>query len=103
MIDNVVNKITNWIGTPASLILHTVLFIGIFVPCFFGVGFTLMLLVLTTLVSLEAIYLSIFIQMTVNNHTRELQEVKETVEDIEESVEEVQESVEEIAEEDEQK
>ena len=57
------------------------------------------LLILTTIVSLEAIYLSIFIQMTVNRHAQELEEVSEDIEEIQENVEEIQEDVEEIQEE----
>lgn len=58
----------------------------------------LMLLALTTIVSLEAIYLAIFIQMTVNRQAIELAEVSEDVEDIQEDIEEIQEDVGEIQE-----
>ena len=40
------------------------------------------MLILTTIVSLEAIYLSIFIQMSVNHHSYRLDEVSEDIEDI---------------------
>jgi hypothetical protein len=40
------------------------------------------LLVLTTLVSLEAIYLSIFIQMAVNRTAQSIKEVEEDFEEI---------------------
>ncbi|MCC6323696.1 DUF1003 domain-containing protein, partial [Candidatus Nomurabacteria bacterium] len=52
------------------------------------------LLVVTTLVSLEAIYLSIFIQMSVNRQARKLHAVARDVEEIQEDVEEIQEDVE---------
>lgn len=55
-----------------------------------------MLLVLTTIVSLEAIYLAIFIQMTVNRQARELAEVSGDVEDIQEDIEEISHDVDEI-------
>lgn len=55
-----------------------------------------MLLVLTTIVSLEAIYLAIFIQMTVNRHSDELEEVSEDVDEIQEDIDEIQEDVGEI-------
>lgn len=59
-----------------------------------------MLLVLTTVVSLEAIYLSIFIQMTVNHQARELAELSEDVDEIQEDIEEIsEEEAEEAAEE----
>lgn len=62
------------------------------------VSWEIMLLVLTTLVSLEAIYLAIFIQITVNRHTQSLKEVEEDIEEIQEDVEELGEDVEDIQE-----
>src|SRR3989344_5054930 len=56
------------------------------------------LLILTTVVSLEAIYLSIFIQMSVNRHSQELEEVSEGIEEIQEDVDEIQKDVDEIQE-----
>lgn len=94
--DNFSKRITRWIGSPQSIILHTIFFIGIFSLRFFGVTSSDILLVLTTIVSLEAIYLAIFIQMTVNKHAEELEEVSEDIEEIQEDVEEIQEDVEEI-------
>ena len=66
---------------------------------FFDIPSADILLILTTLVSLEAIYLSIFIQMTVNKHGEELEEVSEDIGEIQEDVDELQEDVEEITEE----
>lgn len=105
---------TQWIGSVQSIIVHTVLFIGVFSLSFFGFNFDRILLVLTTLLSFEAIYLAIFIQMTVNRNTVQLfevekdieeiqedvEEISEDIEDIQEDVEEIQEDVEEISEED---
>ena len=85
-------KLTGWIGTPISLILHTLFFIGIFALRRFGVTTDYILLILTTAVSLEAIYLSIFIQMTVNRNTESLEEVEEDIEDIQEDVTEEEEA-----------
>ncbi len=84
-------KITRWIGSPQSILLHTVFFVAIFSLRFFDIPSSDILLVLTTIVSLEAIYLSIFIQMTVNKHAEELEEVSEDIEEIQEDVEEIQE------------
>lgn len=90
-----VEKVTKWIGSVQSLFVHTVLFIGSFLAALFGLtSWPQMLLVVTTIVSLEAIYLAIFIQMTVNRHTHELREVSEDVEDIQEDLEEISEDVE---------
>lgn len=92
-------KMTNWVGTPISVIAHSVLFIGIFVLLFLGLNLDQVLLILTTAVSLEAIYLAIFIQMTVNRNTKALEEVEEDIEEIQEDVEGLEGDVEEISEE----
>lgn len=97
--DNFPKKLTKWIGSPQSIIIHTIFFIAIFSLRFFGVSASDILLVLTTIVSLEAIYLAIFIQMTVNKHGEELEEVSEDIEEIQEDVDEIQKDVEEIQEE----
>lgn len=96
---------TQHIGSLTSLVLHTVFFVGIFSLQWLGFSFDQIMLILTTVVSLEAIYLSIFIQMTVNRQAHKLTEVSQDVEDISEDVEEIskdidviQEDVEEISE-----
>ena len=92
-------RITTWVGSPTSFAIHTVAFVGALLLGFTGVAsWTIVLLVLTTIVSLEAIYLSIFIQMTVNRHAAELAEVSEDVEDIQEDIEEISEDIDEIQE-----
>lgn len=103
-------RLTNWVGSTASLILHTLMFVGFFALTILGIlELETMLLILTTLVSLEAIYLAIFIQMTVNANTVSLREVEEDIDEIQEDVEElgedmdeIQEDLEEIHEEDEE-
>ena len=77
-------KLTDWVGTPYSLIAHSIFFVGIFILYLFGLSTDKILLILTTAVSLEAIYLSIFIQMSVNRATESLEEVEEDIEDIQE-------------------
>jgi peptidoglycan hydrolase CwlO-like protein len=89
-----VEKITIWIGSQSSVVLHTVIFAAAFFAAARGaVSWDTMLLVLTTIVSLEAIYLSIFIQMSVNRQADELAEVSEDVEDIQEDIEEISQDV----------
>lgn len=92
-------KITSSIGTPVSVILHTIVFGSFFMLLFFGVSFNLVLLILTTLLSIEAIYLALFIQITVNRNTKSLEEVEEDIEEIQEDVEGLEGDVEEISEE----
>jgi low affinity Fe/Cu permease len=50
------------------------------------------------MVSLEAIYLAIFIQMTVNQNTQSLREVEVDIDEIQENIDEIQEDVDEIQE-----
>lgn len=90
------NKVTQWVGSTASLIVHSVFFLGIFVLRLFGFSASDVLLILTTLVSLEAIYLSIFIQISINKHSEELEEVSEDIEEIQKDVEGISEDVEDI-------
>src|SRR3989338_2349787 len=91
-------RATQWIGTTDSFIVHTILFGASFVIVLIGVSLNTVLLVLTTIVSLEAIYLAIFIQMTVNRNTRSLEEVEEDIEEIQEDVKEIETDVGEISE-----
>lgn len=79
-------RATRWIGTTQSLIVHTILFISGFiaVPIF---GFDRVMLIVTTAVSLEAIYLALFIQMTVNRQQEHIDNISEDVDDILEDTE----------------
>lgn len=85
---------TNWVGSQSSLIVHTLFFIICFVSVLFWIELEEMLLILTTVVSLEAIYLAIFIQMTVNRNTESLKAVEEDIDEIQEDIDEIQEDVE---------
>lgn len=93
-----------------SLVSHTTFFIICFVAVLLKwLDLNTMLLVLTTVVSLEAIYLAIFIQMTVNENTTSLRgveddidEIQEDVEELGEDMDEIQEDLEEMSEEDEE-
>lgn len=94
-------KVTRWIGSTQSITAHTIFFIVCFVSVYANLlSFDRMLLVLTTLVSLEAIYLAIFIQMTINRTTQSIAEVEEDIDEIQKDVDELQEDVEEMSEED---
>lgn len=97
-IEDISKTTTRWIGSPASLVAHTLIFAGAFLFSAFGYPLDTILLVLTTIVSLEAIYLSIFIQMTVNRNTTQLDEVVEDIEEIQEDVEGIEKDVDEIQE-----
>ena len=95
-LENFSIKLTESIGTSKSVLIHSFLFVGIFALYFVGFDIDKILLILTTAVSLEAIYLSIFIQMTINRNTESLKEVEKDVDEIQEDVDEIQEDVDEI-------
>ena len=98
-IDKFSDKAIAWIGSIQSLIAHTIFFVVSFGLSIFDlVGFDKMLLVLTTVVSLEAIYLAIFIQMSVNKSHEHIEDLKEDVTEIQEDIEYIQEDIEEISE-----
>ncbi len=98
-IDKLSEKAMSWIGSVQSLVVHTIFFIVSFgLSIFEFVEFDKMLLVLTTVVSLEAIYLAIFIQMSVNKSHEHIEDLKEDVTEIQEDIEYIQEDIEEISE-----
>ncbi len=98
-VDRFAMSATRRIGSPASLVVHTAFFAGIFALEFFGVPSDRIMLILTTAVSLEAIYLSVFIQMSVNRQEARIEEVSEEVEEISEDVEEIGKDIDTIQEE----
>ena len=99
LLDKMADSVISWIGSTSSLVFHTLLFITSFLlPLFKVVEFEEMLLVLTTIVSLEAIYLSIFIQMSVNKSNKHIEVIKEDVNEIQEDIDEIQEDIDEIQE-----
>jgi len=91
-------KITGWIGTPTSIFLHSVFFVGIYILRFFGWEYSDINLILTTVVSLEAIYLSLFIQLSVNRQAQNIQDVAEDIGEISEDIDEIEKDIEEIEE-----
>lgn len=90
--------IPKWMGTTTSIIVHTVLFGGIFLLRITGMSVDQIMLILTTIVSLEAIYLSLFIQMTVNKQAASLENVEGDIDEIQKDVEGIGDDVEEMSE-----
>ncbi|HRH32425.1 MAG TPA: hypothetical protein PLK06_03815 [bacterium] len=89
-----VEKITQSVGSVPSLILHTLSFGTAFLlGALHLANWDSVLLILTTIVSLEAIYLAIFIQMSVNQNTASLREVEVDVDEIQEDVDEIQKDI----------
>jgi septal ring factor EnvC (AmiA/AmiB activator) len=97
-IENVAIRITKAVGSIESILIHTLFFLSCFIAILFGFGADKVMLTLTTVVSLEAIYLSIFIQMSVNKNTADIEEIAEDIDEIAEDVEEIQEDIEDIEE-----
>ncbi len=89
-------RFTQWVGSVSSLVVHTILFVGSFLLILLGIDSEKVLLIVTTIVSLEAIYLAIFIQMTVNRNTQSLEEVEEDIDEIQEDIEGVEKDIDEI-------
>jgi peptidoglycan hydrolase CwlO-like protein len=87
-LDDIAQRAMSVIGSVPSLIVHTI---------FFMVSFALAFVV-TTLVSLEAIYLSIFIQMSVNRNSQSLYAVEEDIDEIQEDIDDIQKDVDKIEE-----
>lgn len=91
------DKVTAATGSYTSIIIHTVIFAAFLLAPVFGImERDSALLILTTIVSLEAIYLALFIQMSVNRNTASLENVEEDIQEIQEDVEEVAEDVDKI-------
>ncbi|HTB52185.1 MAG TPA: hypothetical protein VK718_05350 [Ferruginibacter sp.] len=98
-LEKIADKATRWIGSTTSLIVHTIAFaLSFIIPFTRIISFEEMLLVLTTLVSLEAIYLAIFIQMSVNKNSQDIEIIQEDVGEIQEDIDEIQKDVDEIQE-----
>jgi len=108
-LDNFIDNFIKEVGSTMSLILHSLFFIFCIIAGLIWGYWDSILLVLTTVVSLEAIYLAIFIQWSINRNTeslkgveKDIDEIQEDVEEIADDVDEIQEDVEDLQEEDEE-
>jgi len=95
-------NLTKWIGSTKSVVLHSLFFVITFSLPLFGISFDRMMLILTTVVSLEAIYLSIFIQMSLNMNNQSIESLQEGIDVISEDIEEISEGIEEMIEDEEE-
>jgi peptidoglycan hydrolase CwlO-like protein len=99
---------TRWIGSPASIIIHSVIFIVAFGSVLLDLlPFDTLLLILNTIISLEAIYLALFNQLAINYANegidavgKDIDELQDDIGEIQEDVGEIQEDVGEISEDD---
>jgi len=91
--------LVKWVGTTNSLVAHTLFFAFSFLSHWiFRLSLESVLLILTTVVSLEAIYLAIFIQRSVNQQSNRLEDVEDALDDVEESLDDVEESIDDVEE-----
>lgn len=90
--------VIEWMGSNTSLVVHTILFVLCFWLVLLWVSMDKMLAILTNVVSLEAIYLAIFIQMSVNKNTKSLKEVEKDIDEIEKDVDSIEKNIDEIQE-----
>lgn len=98
-LEKISNGIMYWVGSTQSLVVHTLIFIASFLlPLFDIISFDKMLAILTNVLSLEAIYLAIFIQMSVNKSSEHIEDLRDDVIEIQEDIEDIQEDIEEISE-----
>ncbi|HEY1041376.1 MAG TPA: hypothetical protein VGE63_01485 [Candidatus Paceibacterota bacterium] len=96
-IEEISQKSTRFIGSSISLLLHTIIFVTFMVLILLGFDTNKVLLILTTIVSLEAIYLSIFIQMSVNRAEEQLTTVSEDISEVSDDLEDIQKDIDEVA------
>ena len=89
LIDTVAYGMTRWVGSPASIMVHTFAFVAAFGLILIGIDAERVMLALTTAVSLEAIYLSLFIQMSVNRSNKKIRDIEEDVHEVLEDTEEL--------------
>jgi len=68
------DAIAEALGSTISILVHTLCFLGAFALHLLGVEMQAILLIITTIVSLEAIYLAIFIQRSTLAQTRRMEE-----------------------------
>lgn len=98
-IQKIALAVTRWVGSPLSILLHTILFVSAITVLVRGIfPFDVVILILNTVVSLEAIYLALFIQMTVNFQGESIEEVSEDIEEMQEDIGEIAEDVDELQE-----
>lgn len=71
--DKLANKMAWFLGSNASILTHTFIFEFFLILVILGYNLDSVMLILTTIVSLEAIYLSIFIQRTTNKQSEKLE------------------------------
>ncbi len=82
IIEKISDSLIQAVGTPISVLIHTIFFAGIFMLTFFGWTIDKVLLLLTTLLSIEAIYLALFIQMTINKTNESIEDVEKDIDSI---------------------
>ena len=83
-------KLTEFMGSPFSLILHTIIIALVLSLRYFEIVGNFTVVGLAAIFSLEALYLAIFTQIKVNRNTKSLNEAEATIENIHEEEQEAQ-------------
>src|ERR1051326_885120 len=84
-LETVAEKVIRWIGSTQSLMTHTFVFVVVAIILLMKLfPFEDVMLVFTVALSIEAIYLAIFIQIAVNRTSQTLSDIEQDIEDIQE-------------------
>ena len=75
-------RVAKFIGSPLSLLLHTIIFGGILSLRFLGMATESLLTLLAAMAFLEAIYLIILLQTIINKNSKKLENVEVKIEEI---------------------
>ncbi len=97
-IENFLLKIPDQLGSTSSIILHTCCIFASFLLVFMGVSINDILLSVTTVLSIEAIYLSLFIQLSVNKAGTSLKTVTDNTNEIIQEIDLISEDVDDMQE-----
>ncbi len=87
-----------WLGTIQSVVIHTFVFSGFYAAAILagGTDGDHIISIFTNILSIEAIYLSIFIQLSVNRSNKNVEQIKEDVSELNENIDDIAEDVSEL-------
>ena len=75
-------NLANTIGTPLSLIIHTIFLLGIFTLRYLGVAIDQLILITVAAISMEAIYLTIYTQARLKKNADSLNLIRSEMDQI---------------------
>jgi methyl-accepting chemotaxis protein len=96
IVDFIINVPTR-LGTIQSVLFHTIFFIAFYTAAaVFSEQSDHIISLFTNILSIEAIYLSIFIQLSVNRNNDNVEQIREDVSEISENIDDIAEDVDEL-------